>query len=62
MARGAIRPPPTFQMDIFAPLSFTENQCTTTLPHGGHPMPWTPIDKQQRKHDDNRAGGKEKNL
>src|SRR5829696_6318008 len=44
-ASGAINPPPTlcatFQTDIFVPRSFSENQCTTTLPHGGHPMPWT---------------------
>src|SRR5436189_6409063 len=52
-AHRAINPPPTlcakFQKDIFVPLSFTENQCTITLPQGGQPMPWNQplINKRQ---------------
>jgi hypothetical protein len=42
-AIGPTRAPPTlwaqFQMDIFVPRSFTENQCVITRPQGGHPMP-----------------------
>ena len=37
--------PPTlcavFQMAVFQPRSFVENQCTSTRPHGGQPMPCT---------------------
>gem|GEM_PF-3606719 len=37
--------PPTlcavFQMAVFQPRSVVENQCTSTRPHGGQPMPCT---------------------
>ena len=37
--------PPTlcavFQMAVFQPRSFVENQCTSTRPQGGQPMPCT---------------------
>lgn len=37
-------PPPTlwatFQIDIFVPRSFCENQWVMTRPHGGQPIPW----------------------
>ena len=43
VAIGPTRAPPTlwaqFQKDIQVPLSFIENQCVMTLPHGGHPIP-----------------------
>src|SRR5690606_21421978 len=44
MAKGPTKKPPTlcarFHIDIVVPRSLIENQCTTTRPHGGQPIPW----------------------
>src|SRR5690606_27052449 len=45
IVKGPTKNPPTlcakFQIDIVVPLSFIENQCTTTRPHAGQPIPCT---------------------